>query len=386
MSEDILDYSDLIRRYEAGLIEKLRSFGFQTEYLDLWVPDADLSRSLLNLFDAAAEVGHRSLAVRIPADAVAELKQAGLPDLAAKRGRFSMEAGNRSTVLRITDLHIVKTSTQGSQIPKASIDIMDGKAARAATELRLDNVLKQPQSLSEPYATHLATADKGSPAPSPRPGLVQAQAEIDGVTLAAAIDATNHCIQVITVNGTRSEVLRNLLAVTASLSHGLPVVEAADHGAIRLEYLLRGDAPRPRAGIIIPESIDPAFRFVSALLRALLTDYRSKTGFRDITNTFDVVPGPRWMQADDDARRTQLAEAFKLGGFPAEGVIVVAIEYDVRVVVSLGGALAKDPARALAALERHIKQHVDGRLELFLAEVKDINKLRRLSEQKSKAS
>ena len=384
MSEDILDYSDLIRRYETGLIENLRNFGFQTEYLDLWVPDANLSRSLLNLFDAAAEVGHRSLAVRVPANAIAGLKQAGLPDLAAKRGRFSIEDGIGGAVLRIADLHIVKASSHAAPAP--SQGTVDARAARAATEILIDVAPRQPQGLSEPYATHLATADKGLPAPSPRPGLVQAQAEIDGLTLAAAIDPTNHSIQGITANGARSGVLRDLLAVTAGLCHGLPVVEAADHGAIRLEYLLRGDAPRPRAGIVIPETIDPAFRFISALLRALLADYRNKTGFRDTANTFDVAPGPRWMQADDAARRAQLAEAVTLGGFLAGDVIVVAIEYDVRVVVSLGGTLAKDPARALAALERHIKQHVDGRLELFLTEVKDINKLRRLSEQKSKAS
>ena len=118
----------------------------------------------------------------------------------------------------------------------------------------------------------------------------------------------------------------------------------------------------------------------------MLADYRRTTGFRDSANTFDIEPGPRWMLADDAARRAQLAKAFALGGFGAEDVDVVAIEHDVRVVVSLGGLLAKDPARALAVLERQMKQRVDGRLELFMQEVKDSNKLRRLSEQKSKAS
>src|SRR5947207_8979963 len=110
MSEDILDYADLVARYQTGLIENLRSFGFQTEYLDLWVPDEDLSRSLLNLFDAAAAVGHRSLAVRVPVNALA-LKQAGLPDHAAKRGRFSMDDGDRGAVVRISDLRLAAASS-----------------------------------------------------------------------------------------------------------------------------------------------------------------------------------------------------------------------------------------------------------------------------------
>lgn len=175
------------------------------------------------------------------------------------------------------------------------------------------------------------------------------------------------------------------MAVLARVCVGLPVFEAADHGAIRLEHLLRGDAPRPRPGIVIPETVDPAFRLVSALLRAMLTEYRSRTGYSDRTNTFDARPGPRWMNADDDGRRALLAEAFTKAGFQPKDVGVVAIEYDVRVVVSLGEAFAKDPARALAALERQMKHSIDGRLELFLSEVKDSNKLRRLSDQKGKA-
>ena len=102
MSEDILDYTDLIARYETGLIENLRSFGFQTEYLDLWVPDANLSRSLLNLFDTAAEVGRRSLAVRILADAVAELKRAvlGCQRNNGLRQRIFISTNNGGVTLR----------------------------------------------------------------------------------------------------------------------------------------------------------------------------------------------------------------------------------------------------------------------------------------------
>ena len=385
MSKDILDYADLVDRYQTGLIENLRSFGFQTDYLDLWVPDEDLSRSLLNLFDAAAEVGRRSLAVRIPANAVAGLKQSGLPDLAARRGRFSIENGNRGAVLRISDLRVASAASPATHAP-AFIPGAVKADTRAAANTSADDMLQQPLQLSEPYASNLATADKRLPAASTKPALVQVRAEVDGLILEGAIDPADHSIEGMTATGTRSEAACHLMAVLARLCHGLPILEAADHGAIRLEYLLRGDAPRPRPGIVIPETTEPAFRFVSALLRAMLADYRQKTGYQDRINTWDVGPGPRWMQADDVARRIQLAAAFALGGFREEDVAVVAIEHDVRVVVSLGGLLAKDPARALGALERQMKRHVDGRLELFLQDVKDSNKLRRLSEPKSKAS
>lgn len=386
MSDDILDYADLVARYETGLVDNLRSFGFQTEYLDLWVPDADLSRSLLNLFNAAAEVGQSSLTVRIPAGALGTLQAAGFPAQAAKHGELSIEEQlGGGAVLRITNLHVV---TLGAVVPPTAGPVVrtsDSGATGADLATSTDEALLQPATLPEPYAAGLRAADKAAPAPSGHSGLISARAEIDGLIAEVSIDPQDHVIHGFTVTGAHGPDMTDLMAVLARICLGLPVFEAADHGAIRLEHLLRGDAPRPRPGIIIPETINLAFRLVSALLRAILADYRVKTGFSDRTNTFDVTPGPRWMTADEDGRRAQLTEAFIKAGFQPEDVGIVAIEYDVRVVISLGEALAKDPARSLAALERQMKRSVDGRLELFLSEVKDSNKLRRLSEQKGTA-
>lgn len=383
MSGDVLDYADLVARYEAGLVDNLRSFGFQTDYLDLWVPDENLSRSLLNLFDAAAEAGHKSLAVRISAEAAADLKLAKLTDQAASRGQVQFEANGGSVILRITDLHVAATPTRAD---RAAVSAQASAAARTSaveTAGRAEAALRQPTALSQPYASNLASATGNAPAVPVPPNVVHASAGIDGLVLEADINPADHVIRAMRATGARGRIACDLIAATTQLCQGLPILEAADHGAIRLEYLLRGDSARPCPGILVPETIESAFHFVSALLRAVLADYRQKSGFKSKTNTFDVMPGPAWMQASDAERRTLLQRAFAAGGFPAEDVIVVAIEYDVRVVVSLGGGLSGSPASVTADLERCVKKHADGRLELFLTEVKDSNKLRRLSEPKS---
>ncbi len=379
MTGDVLDYADLVARYEAGLIDTLRSFGFQTDYLDLWVPDEDLTRSLLNLFDAAAEAGHTALSVRISPEAAAEAKAAGLPDKAASRGRVSFQGGGGSVILRIDNLHVAATAARTSP---ASVSPQVPAPARtsAAETASAEESLRQPTALSEPYSSNLAAAAAGAAASSAPANAVHVRAEIDGLVLEAAVDPADHVIHAMQASGARGKIASDAIAAAIRLCQGLPVIEAADHGAIRLEFLLRGEAPRPRPGILVPETTEPAFRFVSALLRALLADYRAKSGFKSRTNTFDVTPGPAWMQASEADRRAILECAFTAGGFPAADVNVEAIEYDVRVVVSLGGSLAGSPARVTADLERCIKKHADGRLELFLSELKDSNKLRRLSE------
>lgn len=380
MTGDILDYSELVARYETGLIENLRNFGFQTEYLDLWVPDEDLTRSLVNLFDAAAEAGRKSLAVRIPTSALTLLKQAGLPKLAAQRGQLTIEETGETAILRMDDLSLAApVASASSQTVRSAAE----NAPRLATLAREDEPARQPERLSAPYRQTLSSAATNNSAPAPSSGLASAHATIDGLELEALIDPQTHVIIAMKASGARNAVAESLIAVLAGICEGLPVLEAADHGSIRLEFLLRGDSERPRAGIVIPETVDPAFRFTTALLRALLSNYRQITGFRGRENAFNTVPGPLWMQADEDRRRALLAQTFAAGGFSVEDVNVVAIEYDVRVVVGLDGLLAKNPAKAIVALERCIKKNLDDRLELFLAEVKDSNKLRRLSEPKS---
>lgn len=383
MSEDILDYADLVRRYETGLVETLRSFGFQSEYLELWVPDEDLTRSLLNLFDAAAEVGHRSLAVRIPSSAIEGLKTAGLPALAATRGIFSIETGADTSVVRMRDLH-VDTATRHA----SSAAPVQASAARQASKdfgPAADAILRQPQDIAEPYRSKLAAAGTSLASDLPS-GFVTCRAEIDGLTLGVAIDQKDHIIRGIAAQGAKSDVMRRLLTTLAGLCIGLPILEAADHGAIKLEYSLRTNGSRPRSGIVIAEGVDPAFNVVSALMRAILADYRKQTGFKDVHNSFDVAPGPRWMQADEAGRRAQLEQAFGTAGLAEHVAKIVAIEYDVRVVVALSGVPAGQAARMLTLLERAAKERVDPRLELFLSELKDSNKLRRLSEYQDKAS
>lgn len=204
MSENILDYADLVARYETGLVDTLRSFGLQKEYLDLWVPDADLSRSLLNLFNAAAEVGQSSLAIRIPADTLATLKKAGLPILAAKHGQLSIEEGNGDAVLRITGLRVVAIAAAAPHTAVSAPRATEAVATGAIPAVPADAALRQPAALPEPYGSALKAADKDAPAPSGRPSLVTARAEIDGLVIEVAIDPKDHVIHGFTANGARS--------------------------------------------------------------------------------------------------------------------------------------------------------------------------------------
>jgi len=65
---EVLDYERLVADFETKLVTQLRSFGADAEYLEMWVPDENRVKSILNMVEAAEAYGQDEIAVRIAAD------------------------------------------------------------------------------------------------------------------------------------------------------------------------------------------------------------------------------------------------------------------------------------------------------------------------------
>jgi hypothetical protein len=97
-----IDYQELVASYEDGLLNRLRSHSVDHDFLEAWVPDQDVVKSLLNMVEAAEIAGHAAFAVRVPAPSLGE---AGLAALAAALGGLAtmqVEADNGTVLLRFS--------------------------------------------------------------------------------------------------------------------------------------------------------------------------------------------------------------------------------------------------------------------------------------------
>jgi hypothetical protein len=163
-----------------------------------------------------------------------------------------------------------------------------------------------------------------------------------------------------------------------------PLIECADHAVIRLEYRLRDRVrERPVAGIVTPESVEPAFAPLNMAVRGLLAEYRHRTGYDEIENRFDPEPSAGWkaLTAEQRVARVQTA----LDGLAAQrglrpgDVVCTRVDRSTRATIELRAEL---PARAKAALmmdlERGLKDRVEPVLHLYQEEMHDKNKIRRL--------
>lgn len=211
----------------------------------------------------------------------------------------------------------------------------------------------------------------------------------DGASLVLLVRATDNVIAAARHAGGGSEVRRALLEGFCAQIEGVPIQEAADHGSVRLLNSLRNrNQVRPVSGILMPRNTHPDFVLLEHLIRRARDGYAALAGLTDRQNFYEVPPSSAWLARTDQQRTLAVTEsirAFATGhGLSADAITLRELTNDiqkhpVRLFVSFDPDLDPDRKPVLArALEGHLKDRVEWRLELHNEEMHDANRLRRL--------
>lgn len=382
-ADAVIDYDALYADYSVSLVDTLRGFSPKVRGLELWVPDENLHVSLRNLLDSAANLGRASVCLQLGEVTASQLTEAQLLHLGGAFGQARVERRGQALLFEVSGLGAVPVTSAAVGTPERKATPAVERQAPAVGTLAAPD--RKPESF-EGYARRLrqlaSVVELGKDVLFGPSGVGAAFAQGE-CTLELTID-TNH--RVVGVGFQAPDQLRQLLlAELGRLIVGLPVLEACYHGALRLEHRLRpiGTA-RPLSGIVLPRAVHPHFALVEDLLRGALARYRQLSGF-DVTRTqHDDRPRPEWLAASAEERKQRLELALarllpKLG-LAVGDVSVVSIRYDIRLELGLGEAWAKlDQPRLVLQLERELQASVDPRLEVYVQELKDKNRLRRLA-------
>jgi hypothetical protein len=376
MSQAItVDYDRIYAEYLRSLVDTLRGFSTGIPGLELWVPHEEPLASLRYLCDAAAASGTRELTVRFGPATRAALDPADLRAVAERYGQARVLATETELVLSIASLALpaspkaaresapvargesirrARAATVAPAAPAARVDLYQGALARGA----------RPE--------HVAASDSGKSG-------IAVSAATEGVALHLTV-SDDHVIASAGFSAPAGDPRGPLLDRFCAIIERLPILEAAYHGALRLESELRAPGPaRPVPGIVLPKAAHPMFALPVVLIRAALADYRRRTGYREIESRYDQPLTPAWRGARPAERMAHVAAVLAGAADPiAQAATVVANEHDVRIVLALPEAAAARPG-LLLALERLIQAEIDPRLEVFAEERKDRNKLRRLA-------
>ena len=222
--------------------------------------------------------------------------------------------------------------------------------------------------------------------PPPLAGATVATGAADGIRLMLAVvdrDGTP-TIAAARHAGAMQPALRGALDRFCALIEGLPLLEAAEHGAHHLVADLREPgAGSPVAGILTPRNAGAPFALAERLVRAAADSWRDAGGALADDNFWNPALAEGWRtmarEAQADSLKPLLAPAAAEAGIAAEELWIADIERGFRVVVAFGPNVA--PAakpKLLMRLEERMREATGQRLEVYMEEMKDQNRIRRL--------
>jgi len=387
-SANLVDYEQVTGTYETGLNTQLRGFRGGARFLEHWVHDPDPIKSIVNMIEAAQTDGLGDVTILLGARTVAALDTARLDELTATLGQVAKlpRDGGLSLTVRFSRAAATahgrgaEARDRARRAREARDARLRAQAARVERHARgaglhpvYHDVVAQ---LLAARLLHEGTVDTAR-------GLQRLEAGCDGWVLSVLIDPATHTVRSAKFRGAKADA-HALLEALCSIMEGKPLLECADHAGIRLEHRLRDrSSPRPVAGIVTPESAEPALVPLIAAVRELLALYRRRTGYDVTENRFEPDPGPTWAAVPPEQRVARLQSALddvmSHHGLRPGDVVCTRIDRGTRATVEIRAELpAQRKALLLMAVERGLKDAVEPTLHLYQEEMHDKNKIRRL--------
>ena len=346
-------YEDLVKDYWESLTTTLRGFRPAADFLDMWVPDEDNLKSIVNLVEAAQMAGKDAISISIGPDTLQNLELTKLLDLSADYGKVHVESQEQGAVLEVS--HMVEWASLQRIHP----------AYRNGIQAALGS------------CSHQGTL-------TDEPSKLRVEGNYKGANLEVLVNPSEHLIEKVAYQAD-SLVQKAILETLSEIIVGMTVQEASDHAGIYLENRLRDRSEKlPVAGILTPKSADPIFDLPVKLTRDLLAKYREVTKYNATENRYVRQPSPEWLALSPEEKISRLEKAISEfcadSAIPKSALEIISLDYDIKLTIQFASEVpvAAKP-KYMRQLEGALKEKVEAKIQLYMAEKKDLNKIRRLA-------
>ncbi|MDC0253309.1 hypothetical protein OAK75_00325 [Bacteriovoracales bacterium] len=359
---NIVSYESLVRDYNESINNILRGFKPKYEYLEMWVPDSDPYKSILNLFDAAQIAGEEKICLHVGKESLESIDCKNLKAEVEKLGALKVSKNDDGEIF---ELFYGSSDYQNELKTREKLVLSD------YNELYRDGLLGLADSPT--YEGSVQEVNKGG---------VLIRSNMDGMSLFTEVDPEKTIIRNVSYAGVNNNVYRGLLEGLCRIIDGLPIQEASDHGVIKLEYKLRDSSKTSSVpGIVTLFNMPDEFQKVNSMVRSLLSIFREKVGYNKTKNFYDHGPSKDWRALSQDERIKTLIDCIKnfRSGFCDKKykIELTDLQKGVKVYVSTSGdVLTGEKPILLREFEDYLQKNVDTRLELYHEEIKDLNKKR----------
>ena len=185
-------------------------------------------------------------------------------------------------------------------------------------------------------------------------------------------------------SGAANDAEAAVLLRTCEEMTGHTLREAAEHAAIYAADALARAGKLPRApGISLPRALSPEIARAEALAREIYRNSPFREADASTWNFEDRGLSMKWTAQDKQEKlaavRTLLVEFLRDRKLADDAFSIVEIDQYERIDVSFDGKVpVSEKPGMLMDFERFLRRHTGERLEVFVTEMKDLNRIRRL--------
>ena len=328
----ILIYEDLVRQFENTLLTQLRGHHSDVEILEIWVPDPDPIKSIVNMVESVWLSDTVTLELQIRKSTLS------IPQLNA----IQIQLGDT------TDITVHVADEVSFVLVFSQID----KATNISPTSSLEQVLE------------LKASQEG------RSLLITRKSE--------KVDSANF-------SGTIGDIEKTVMSAVCNAMTGCSLHEAVDHSVVyALESLVSNGTLQRPAGITLPSAIGPEMARAELLVKKIRYESVLVGQLKEGDwNYEDRGLSSEWVEKDREKKVAEVElhlQKFLLESSEStDSISVVEIDQHDRINVCFSETVPESrKPKVLRNFERYIRDQTGERLEVFVTELKDLSRIRRL--------
>jgi hypothetical protein len=354
----VIQYDETLKEYNSALLNTLRGFKPKYEFIAIWVPDADLLRSVISLAEAAFSEDEFIFTLSFSQETMLPINRKEFDLRLADIAIFTSEETDTGVNYHFSDMKSKnrKLSFQKNQIFNPNNN--DNKdVTKERSEVNSDEMYLSQINYFCENAKHNTMLEKND-------ALTLITLSEDNVSLQVHVDKGS-VVRQLAYQGELSFTQKGIFEAACQYLVNLPIDDIRDNGLALIEYHLRKNCKqRKMAGIQVHFNFSEIFVPLKSLLSVLVKKLASKK-----VNFFDIRNQLNWdvSQRDDIKKQLNtdinqyLADKNKLVEIEVESV-----DEKARVTIMIGDEIsANEKGQLLMDLEIILRKQVHPAIQLY---------------------
>jgi hypothetical protein len=376
-----IDFNDLLDNYNTNLLDNLRGFGNNEEYLKFYVPGTSSIKSFYNLIDAFVECQQLEFVIFYKQDFFEKklidemnifLEKISINQKIIKDNFINLE-------IKIDKILYKNFLDQKKyKITKGNINNIKQNKIEAKNKIL---VYKSEKKIEQTYLNNIykiVTNNFFSKKIIDHENLFSGK--IDGFKVNFIIE--NKIITQVFHDCENDKTLKKLLDIFFDICINKNIQEAAEHSVVYLEEKIRIENDQLiKPGIILPSHAGTYFDKLNLIIREVFDEFVKKNKIKFGINKNYFKKSYHWVNLSEEVKIQKidlvLNEISKKYGLINQSIIVQSIDSNFRVNLGVDKDFKDLQLKKNILLEVEIKlKKIDDTLEVFVDEVLDKNRLR----------